>query len=151
MSGHSFDERMTLRQRVTVRQSDAWTAPAKPLAPQGRASRRRASAARPAVRLASLTVSLRSAAVLQASKRPASKGGDNVRKPMAAAGTAVFFVLAPGVVAGLLPWWLTGWRVRQPLPWWAWAPLRVAGGVLLAAAPGSRTRQTNPNATQRVP
>src|SRR6266542_2108985 len=84
------------------------------LAPQGRASRRRASAARPAVRLASLTVSLRSAAVLQASKRPASKGGDNVRKPMAAAGTAVFFVLAPGVVAGLLPWWLTGWRVRQP-------------------------------------
>src|SRR6266498_1804555 len=103
------------------------------LAPQGRASRRRASAARPAVRLASLTVSLRSAAVLQASKRPASKGGDNVRKPMAAAGTAVFFVLAPGVVAGLLPWWLTGWRVRQPLPWWAWAPLRVAGGVLIAA------------------
>src|SRR6266536_1439976 len=99
------------------------------LAPQGRASRRRASAARPAVRLASLTVSLRSAAVLQASKRPASKGGDNVRKPMAAAGTAVFFVLAPGVVAGLLPWWLTGWRVRQPLPWWAWAPLRVAGGA----------------------
>src|SRR6266511_908912 len=113
MSGHSFDERMTLRQRVTVRQSDAWTAPAKPLA--------------------SLIVSLRSAAVLQASKRPASKGGDNVRKPMAAAGTAVFFVLAPGVVAGLLPWWLTGWRVRQPLPWWAWAPLRVAGGVLSAA------------------
>jgi len=52
---------------------------------------------------------------------------------MAAAGTAVFFVLAPGVVAGLLPWWLTGWRVRQPLPWWAWAPLRVAGGVLIAA------------------
>src|SRR6266545_4457311 len=103
------------------------------LAPQGRASRRRASAARPAVRLASLTVSLRSAAVLQASKRPASKGGDNVRKPMAAAGTAVFFVLAPGVVAGLLPWWLTGWRVRQPLPWWAWAPLRVAGGVLIDA------------------
>ncbi len=56
-----------------------------------------------------------------------------MRKPMAAAGTAVFFVLAPGVVAGLLPWWLTGWRVRQPLPWWAWAPLRVAGGVLIAA------------------
>ena len=55
-----------------------------------------------------------------------------MRKPMAAAGTAVFFVLAPGVVAGLVPWWLTGWRVRQPP--WAWAPLRVAGVALLVAA-----------------
>jgi protein-S-isoprenylcysteine O-methyltransferase Ste14 len=52
---------------------------------------------------------------------------------MAATGTAAFFVLAPGVVAGLVPWWLTGWRVRQPLPWWAWAPLRVAGVALLVA------------------
>jgi protein-S-isoprenylcysteine O-methyltransferase Ste14 len=52
---------------------------------------------------------------------------------MAAAGTVVFFVLAPGVVAGLVPWWLTGWRVRHPLPSWAWAPLRVAGVALLVA------------------
>jgi protein-S-isoprenylcysteine O-methyltransferase Ste14 len=56
-----------------------------------------------------------------------------VRKPMAAAGTASFFVLAPGVVAGLVPWWLTGWRLRHLQPSWAWAPLRVAGGVLIAA------------------
>jgi protein-S-isoprenylcysteine O-methyltransferase Ste14 len=56
-----------------------------------------------------------------------------VRRPLAAAGTAVFFALAPGVVAGLVPWWLTGWRVRQPLPPWAWPPLRVAGGILIAA------------------
>jgi protein-S-isoprenylcysteine O-methyltransferase Ste14 len=56
-----------------------------------------------------------------------------VRKPVAAASTASFFVLAPGVVAGLVPWWLTGWRVRHPQPSWAWAPLRVAGGVLIAA------------------
>jgi protein-S-isoprenylcysteine O-methyltransferase Ste14 len=56
-----------------------------------------------------------------------------VRKPIATAGTAFFFVLAPGVVAGLLPWWLTGWRVRHPQPPWVWAPLRVAGGVLIAA------------------
>jgi protein-S-isoprenylcysteine O-methyltransferase Ste14 len=52
---------------------------------------------------------------------------------MAAAGTAIFFVLAPGVVAGLIPWWLSGWQVRQPLRSWAWAPLRVAGVALLAA------------------
>jgi len=36
-----------------------------------------------------------------------------------------------GVVAGLIPWWLTGWRVRELLPYWA--PLRVAGVALLAA------------------
>jgi protein-S-isoprenylcysteine O-methyltransferase Ste14 len=56
-----------------------------------------------------------------------------VRRPMAAAGSAMFFVLAPGVVAGLVPWWLTGWRVRQPLPAWVWWPARVVGGVLVAA------------------
>jgi protein-S-isoprenylcysteine O-methyltransferase Ste14 len=41
--------------------------------------------------------------------------------------------MAPGVVAGLIPWWLTGWQARQPLPSWAWPPLRVAGVALLAA------------------
>jgi hypothetical protein len=56
-----------------------------------------------------------------------------VRKAMAAAGSLAHFVLQPGVVAGLVPWWLTGWRVRQPLPSWAWAPLRVTGVALLAA------------------
>jgi protein-S-isoprenylcysteine O-methyltransferase Ste14 len=56
-----------------------------------------------------------------------------VRRATAAAGSAVFFVLAPGVVAGLVPWWLTGWRVRQPLPAWVWWPARVVGGVLVAA------------------
>jgi protein-S-isoprenylcysteine O-methyltransferase Ste14 len=34
-------------------------------------------------------------------------------------------------VAGLVPWWLTGWRVEQPLPYWV--VLRVVGAVLLAA------------------
>lgn len=48
-----------------------------------------------------------------------------------AAGSAAFFVLAPGVVMGLVPWLLTGWRVRDPLPYWA--PVRVLGAALLAA------------------
>jgi protein-S-isoprenylcysteine O-methyltransferase Ste14 len=43
----------------------------------------------------------------------------------------VFLVLAPGVVAGLIPWWLTDWRVEQPLP--LWLPVRIVGAVLLAA------------------
>jgi hypothetical protein len=45
---------------------------------------------------------------------------------------AADFVLQPGVVAGLVPWWLTGWRVRHPFG--GWAPLRVAGVALLAAS-----------------
>ena len=53
-----------------------------------------------------------------------------MRKPLAAAGTAAFFALAPGLVAGLGPWWLTGWRERHP-PYWL--PLRVLGWVVLAA------------------
>jgi protein-S-isoprenylcysteine O-methyltransferase Ste14 len=41
----------------------------------------------------------------------------------------VFLVVAPGVVAGLVPWLLTGWEVREPLPYWR--PLRVGGVILL--------------------
>lgn len=54
-----------------------------------------------------------------------------MRRPAAAVGSALFFAAAPGVVAGLVPWWLTGWRARQ-LPWY-WLPLRVVGVAMLAA------------------
>jgi protein-S-isoprenylcysteine O-methyltransferase Ste14 len=47
----------------------------------------------------------------------------------AALGSAAFFVLAPGGVAGLIPWLLTRWRV-EPL----WLPLRLLGVVVLLAA-----------------
>lgn len=50
----------------------------------------------------------------------------------AAAGSVVFFLVAPGVVAGLVPWLLTRWEAAEP-PWWP--PLRVLGaGLLLAGA-----------------
>jgi protein-S-isoprenylcysteine O-methyltransferase Ste14 len=52
----------------------------------------------------------------------------------AAAGSAAFFVLAPGVVAGLVPWWLTRWRFQDPLPYWA--PLRLLGAVLVVVGVG---------------
>ena len=52
----------------------------------------------------------------------------------AAAGTLLFFVLAPGVVAGLVPWLLTRWEAPSPLPFWA--GLRVVGAVLLVAGIG---------------
>ena len=52
-------------------------------------------------------------------------------RTVAAVGSIAFFVLAPGVVAGVVPWWLTGWRMREPLPFWA--PLRVLGAALIVA------------------
>ena len=62
-------------------------------------------------------------------RRPRSECG--VRKARAAAGTFVFLFVAPGVVAGLIPWWLTGWAVEEPIS--HWLTLRVVGVVLLAA------------------
>lgn len=64
---------------------------------------------------------------------------ERVHKQPAAVGTAVFFALAPGVVAGVVPWWLTEWETREPLPYWTLArvmgaALIVAGGVILADA-----------------
>jgi protein-S-isoprenylcysteine O-methyltransferase Ste14 len=54
-----------------------------------------------------------------------------MRRPTAAVGSAVFFLLAPGVVVGLIPWLLTRWQAREPVPYWA--PVRVLGGILLVA------------------
>lgn len=55
-----------------------------------------------------------------------------MNRVQATAGSAVFFVLAPGVVAGLVPWWFTGWRFATPLPYWA--PFRIVGAVFIVAA-----------------
>jgi protein-S-isoprenylcysteine O-methyltransferase Ste14 len=51
-----------------------------------------------------------------------------VTQARAAAGSLVFLLVAPGVVAGLVPWLLTGWDSTGPP-----LALRVAGGVLIAA------------------
>jgi len=40
-------------------------------------------------------------------------------------------VLAPGFVVGLVPWWISGWRIEAPLP--GWFSLRIIGGLLLFA------------------
>jgi protein-S-isoprenylcysteine O-methyltransferase Ste14 len=54
-----------------------------------------------------------------------------VRETRAAAGSLAFLVLVPGVVAGLIPWLLTGWQARGPLPYWV--PLWIGGSILIAA------------------
>lgn len=52
----------------------------------------------------------------------------SVRRTAAAAGTAIFLVVAPGATAVLIPWLLTGWQTHvPPLP----VALRLAGLVLV--------------------
>ena len=55
------------------------------------------------------------------------------RLTTAAVGSAVFFVLAPGVVAGLVPWLISGWDVRWPMSAFSVAVMAF-GGALLAVA-----------------
>ena len=77
-----------------------------------------------------------------------------MRKSAAATGSAVFFALAPGVVAGLIPWSLTRWRLGAPITtalplrrlylavtavilgqWlWLWRPLLIPWAVIAACA-----------------
>jgi protein-S-isoprenylcysteine O-methyltransferase Ste14 len=47
----------------------------------------------------------------------------------AALGSLLFLAVAPGVVAGLVPWWLTGWRSADAV-----APPLIACGIVLVAA-----------------
>jgi protein-S-isoprenylcysteine O-methyltransferase Ste14 len=54
-----------------------------------------------------------------------------MRRHVAAAGSAVFFLVGPGTIVGLIPWLLTGWQRGEPAPYWA--PVRVLGVLLLVA------------------
>src|SRR5512146_2596059 len=49
-----------------------------------------------------------------------------MRRTSAVAGSIVFLVIAPGTLAGLVPWALTGWRIGRNL-----LALRIAGGLLI--------------------
>jgi protein-S-isoprenylcysteine O-methyltransferase Ste14 len=54
-----------------------------------------------------------------------------MRRSNAAIGSAVFFVVAPGTVVGVVPWLITGWEFHKPLPYWFIA--QVIGGILIGA------------------
>jgi protein-S-isoprenylcysteine O-methyltransferase Ste14 len=55
------------------------------------------------------------------------------RRLTAAIGSAIFFAAAPALVAGLVPWMLTRWHAREPLP----GGLAARGMGLLVVAVGS--------------
>jgi len=48
-----------------------------------------------------------------------------MRKAMAAAASAIFVVLAPGFVAGVVPWWISHWRLERV------GPRQILGGCLV--------------------
>jgi len=59
-----------------------------------------------------------------------------VRRLRTAAGTVLFLAVAPGVVAGLVPWLLTGWRSSGSPTWLqavGWVALVLGAAVLLEA------------------
>lgn len=49
-----------------------------------------------------------------------------MRRTTASIGSFLFLLLAPGTVAGVVPYWLTGWRLTAA-PW----PLRALGAALI--------------------
>jgi protein-S-isoprenylcysteine O-methyltransferase Ste14 len=49
---------------------------------------------------------------------------------LAMLGSAVFLVIAPGFVAGLVPWWISRWRLEAPF--FGMPLFRFAGGALIA-------------------
>jgi protein-S-isoprenylcysteine O-methyltransferase Ste14 len=57
------------------------------------------------------------------------------RAAWVAIGSLLFFALAPGTVAGLIPFWLTGWRVEGPFP--GASISRVVGALMAFVGLGS--------------
>ena len=55
---------------------------------------------------------------------------DMVRKVLAIVGSAVFLVIAPGFVAGLMPRWISRWRLEAPF--FGMPLFRFVGGILIA-------------------
>jgi protein-S-isoprenylcysteine O-methyltransferase Ste14 len=56
---------------------------------------------------------------------------ENVRRVLTVLGSALFLVLAPVTVGGLVPWWISRWRFEASVM--GWLPLRAVGGLLVVA------------------
>jgi protein-S-isoprenylcysteine O-methyltransferase Ste14 len=52
-----------------------------------------------------------------------------LRRLAAIIGSAVFLVIAPGIVAGAAPWWISHWEFRPPFL--GWQGFRFVGGLLV--------------------
>ena len=61
-------------------------------------------------------------------------GPEARRRRWAAIGTAGFLAVGPGMVAGVIPWRLTRWEARRPVP--GGPAARALGAVLVAGGAG---------------
>jgi protein-S-isoprenylcysteine O-methyltransferase Ste14 len=52
-----------------------------------------------------------------------------MRRPAATLGSFLFLLLAPGVVAGVVPWWLSHWQMEPAF--FAISAFRIAGVLLI--------------------
>lgn len=52
-----------------------------------------------------------------------------MRRPAAILGSLVFLLLAPGIVGGVVPWWISRWQMRPPLL--GFSGFRILGGLLI--------------------
>jgi hypothetical protein len=57
--------------------------------------------------------------------------GGGMRKLFAGLGTFLFFFIAPGMIAGLVPWWIS--RGRMGPPFLGISGVRILGLILIAA------------------
>jgi protein-S-isoprenylcysteine O-methyltransferase Ste14 len=55
-----------------------------------------------------------------------------LRRPAAILGSFVFLLLAPGIVMGVVPRWISQWQMRPPLL--GFFGFRIIGGLLIAVA-----------------
>ena len=53
-----------------------------------------------------------------------------MRRVSSVVGSTAFLLLAPGTVAGLVPWWIAGWRLAPPMGGLSW--VRWFGVALIA-------------------
>jgi protein-S-isoprenylcysteine O-methyltransferase Ste14 len=54
-----------------------------------------------------------------------------MRRFFAILGSVFFLFIAPGTVAGLVPWWISGWRIQAPLL--HFSPFQYLGVLLIVA------------------
>lgn len=62
---------------------------------------------------------------------PESSEEKRLRRIFAVTGTAAFLVLAPGTVAGYVPWLISRWQANETFP--GFSAVRIAGAALMMA------------------
>ena len=74
--------------------------------------------------------------------------GTTVQRTIAVLGSAVFFVVAPCILAGLIPWLITGWQLQPPF-----LGLELTRGIgailILAGVPGRGGTETLQRETRK--